>query len=128
MNVDIRWENEEQTVIRYTYSGEWSWEEFYKILEKRTPEDRLDSRSTVLVDFRGINRFPSDAILHLKRAANLAGETRVQVIVIANSASLITLYNLFIRVYASIGKRFRLVRNDEEAYTLLGISPQPPLA
>ncbi len=121
MNVDIRWENDDRTLIRYTYSGDWDWDEFYGILERRLPEDRLDSSSTVLVDFRTINRFPSDAILHLKRAAKLADDTQVQVIVIANSAALVTIYNLFIRVYSSIGKRFRLVRNDEEAYALLKI-------
>lgn len=126
MNVERRWENEEQTVIRYTYSGDWNWEQFYGVLETGMQEDKLDSRATVLVDFRGINKFPSDAILHLKRAAALAGETQVQVIVIANSAALITLYNLFVRVYSNIGKRFRIVRNDAEAYALLKIPYNNP--
>lgn len=125
MNVDIRWENEERTLIRYTYSGDWNWEQFYKVLETRLEEDKLDSRAAVLVDFRGINKFPSDAILHLKRAAALAGETQVLVIVIANSASLITLYNLFVRIYSQIGKRFRLARNDAEAYALLKMHNTP---
>jgi hypothetical protein len=125
MNVEIRWENEERTVIRYTYSGDWNWEQFYTVLETRLQEDKLDSRATVLVDFRGITKFPSDMILHLKRAAALAGETQVLVVVIANSASLITLYNLFVRVYSQIGKRFRLVRNDEEAYALLKLPYNP---
>lgn len=125
MNVEIRWENEERTVIRYTYSGDWNWEQFYTVLETRLHEDKLDSRATVLVDFRGITRLPSDMILHLKRAAALAGETQVLVIVIANSAALVTLYNLFVRVYSQIGKRFRLVRNDEEAYALLKLPYNP---
>ena len=72
-------------------------------------------RIVILISGRGSNM---EAIVRC--CAEQGWPARV-VAVIANSAALVTIYNLFIRVYSSIGKRFRLVRNDEEAYALLKI-------
>ncbi len=121
MKADIRWENEAKTVIRYTYTGDWNWEDFYRILEWRDPDVPHGSEVCVLVDFRQTTRPPSDAILHLKRAAKMAEETEGLIILITNSSALITLYNVFIIVYRAVSRRFRIVSSDREAYAILGL-------
>lgn len=122
MNVDIRWENDAKTIIRHTYSGEWDWKDFYDTLAQRSLELQAGAGVTLFIDLRGIPHFPSDMIFQLRDAAKLAEVTDELIIVISNNAALITLFNVFIRVYSRIGKRLRLVKNDDEAYALLNIS------
>jgi hypothetical protein len=74
-----------------------------------------------LIDLRGVARFPSDAILHLKRAVQLANTISGTIIVIASSTTAATNYHLFITLYKPAGDRFRLVADDAEAYAALGL-------
>lgn len=121
MNIKTGWEDDAKTIMRYSYSGDWDWDKFYKHLEWRDPHTPTDGSVIMLIDFRGVTRFPSDAILHLKRAAKMAEETHELIILICDSPALMTLFNLFIKMYSSVGKRFRLVTDDEGAYALLKI-------
>jgi anti-anti-sigma regulatory factor len=119
MNVTIHWEDDAKTVVRYTYSGNWNWDDFYRILEWRDEDLLHAEKFSVIVDFRDVTRFPSDAVLHLKRAATMVNEKHEQIILITNSSSLATLFNMFIKLYSRVGQRLRLVTRVEEAYAML---------
>jgi len=118
MKAEICWENAEKSVIRYTFSGIWNWDDFYHILEQRDFLP-LEHDVTVIVDFRAISLPPSDAILHLKRAAKMAEARSSLIILISNSATIATLFQAFVTMYKTVGKRLRIVNNDEEAYAVL---------
>lgn|GEM_PF-2805133 len=127
MKIDVRWENDARTVIRYTYSGNWDWDDFYNTLERSDKDVQQAEKFSVIVDFRDVTRFPSDAVLHLKRAATMVNEKHEQIILITNNSSLATLFNMFIKLYSRVGKRLRLVTSDEEAYALLKLPSEKPL-
>lgn len=118
MKAEIRWENAEKSIIRYTFSGVWNWDDFYQILEQRDFFPLADNVD-VIVDFRAISFAPSDAILHLKRAAKMAEGRNNTIVLISNSATIATLYQAFITMYKSLGKRLHIVNSDEEAYAVL---------
>lgn len=119
MNVDIRWDNAAKTIVRYTLSGEWNWNDFYTALAQRPPELKAGSSTTILIDFRAVPRFPSDMISHLRDAAKVAEPASGLIILISNHTTVTTLFNLFVRIYSTVGKRLRLVNNDEEAYAII---------
>ncbi len=124
MDAEIHWEDEAKSAIRYTWSWDWNWDDFYRILERRDLDLGTDRNAHVIVDFRQTGNPPSDAILHLKRAAKMADETDKLIILITRSTTIVTLYNAFIAMYSSIGKRLRIVNTEQEAYALLGLSEQ----
>ncbi|MEP7291127.1 MAG: hypothetical protein ABI835_05060 [Chloroflexota bacterium] len=127
MKVDIRWENEAKTVIRYSYSGEWSWDDFYAILNQRDPPPP-DGQLSALVDLRQTTHLPGDAVLHLKSAAKMAEEIDGMVVIITSNTAMTTLFNIFVTIYKRVGKRFRVVNSEEEAYAILKILPKNDLS
>jgi hypothetical protein len=120
MKAEICWENADKRVIRYTFSGVWNWDDFYQILEERNPI-ALTQDIDVIVDFRAISLAPSDAILHLKRAAKMAEEHNNFIVLISNSATIATLFHAFLMMYKTMGKRIRMVNSDTEAQRVLGM-------
>ncbi len=120
MKADVSWENSTKTVIRFTFSGDWEWGEFYNVfgrLELCPP----GQTTCALVDLRAVSRIPSDAILHLRGAAQLAENIGGVVIVIATSVPASTMFHLFVSMYRSVNDKFRLVANDDEAFAILQI-------
>ena len=123
MDVKIQWENASRTVLRYTLTGSWNWEQFYTIFEQQIKIPApCDHRLCILIDLRAVTYIPSDAILHLKRAAQMAQTLGGMIVVIATSVTTTTLYCLFVSMYKSAGAQFRLASTIEEAHALLGFS------
>ncbi len=121
MNVTMEWENEARTVLRYTFSGDWDWNDFYAILVDHDQETALD-RLCVVIDLRKTTRIPTDAILHLQPAATRAKEVGGKIVVIATSSIAVTTFRLFVTIYRSVGGKFYLATSDEEVADILGIS------
>jgi anti-anti-sigma regulatory factor len=115
---DVRWENNARTVIRFTFSGEWDWDEFYRVLDQREP--CVPGQNTcALIDLRAVRSVPADAVQHLRRAAHMLGTTGGMIIVIATSVNAATTFRLFVTIYRSVAHRFRLVESDRDAFDIL---------
>jgi hypothetical protein len=37
MGIEIRWDNDEKTIIRETYNGRWTWDDFYLRITGEVP-------------------------------------------------------------------------------------------
>lgn len=118
MNVEVRWLNRDKTVIHYRFSGQWDWEDFYAAFDSDAPCDVMRN-ICALIDLRGVKRVPTDAILHLKRAAQIAEQASGMIIVIATSGHTIMLYQLFLTIYKPLQAKFRLASDEREALDIL---------
>lgn len=118
MDVSVRWINRSRSVVQYTFSGAWAWDDFYAAFEQAEPCDPA-LNICVLIDLRGVIRLPSDAILNLKRAAHLAERATGVVILIATDVHAVTMYELFLTLYKPLHDKFRLVASEEEALAIL---------
>lgn len=119
MQWEVGWDNDSRTVVRYTYSGNWSWEDYYLAVAWRDPEFPAERKTYAIVDVRAVTRFPADAMLHFKKAAQISDSLYHLTIIIAKSQALIFSFNLFVSLYSNIGKRFRLVTSEKSAYALI---------
>jgi hypothetical protein len=118
MYAKARWVNKTRTVIQYTFSGGWSWDDFYAIFEQAGAcESELNI--CALIDLRAVTNLPTDAILYLKRAARLAERPTGIIIVIATDAHAVTIYQLFVTIYKTLRDKFRLVASEDEAFAIL---------
>ena len=118
MHGSMRWENNARTVIRFTFSGEWDWDEFYRVLDQREP-CAPGQTTCALIDLRAVRSVPADAVQHLRRVAHIVGATGGLIIVIATSVNAATTFRLFITIYRSVAHRFRLVESDRDAFDIL---------
>ncbi len=117
MDAQVRWENEAKSVVRCTFSDDWIWEDFYRLFEAIPCPG--EQRLCMLIDLRSVTHIPSDAVLHLKRAAQMSAGITGMIIVIATETAIQTIYELFVTMYKPISPKFRLVSSDDEAYELL---------
>lgn len=118
MNVIISWDGEERSVLRYTFSGAWDWDELYAAFEVQQVDCLLD-QLCVIIDLRQTTHIPSDAVLHLQRAASMAKEVNGKIVIIATNTAAVTMFRLFVSIYRSVSAKFWLASNDEEAAELL---------
>ncbi len=121
MNVTKSWDNEAQSVLRYTLAGAWDWVDFYATFEPQSEICALKNLCLV-IDLRQATHIPTDAVLHLQRAASMAKGIDGRIVVIATSTAAVTMYRLFVTVYRLVKDKFQLAASDEEAAKILGMS------
>jgi hypothetical protein len=67
MTVSVEWDNEEKTIVRFTYTGKWTWDEFY-IHVKQANElmDTVAYRCVSIVDMSKSKHLPPGAAVHIR--------------------------------------------------------------
>ena len=134
MPIDVEWDNEQQTIIRQTYEGKWTWKEFLEVAEQDTNSRIRSVEHTVHVisDFRGTDGLPlgGSALSYAKEALADFPENGGLVLIVSESYFLKSLVMIFRNVFRGrIGNRTHSVKTMEEAYALIEaqwkISPSP---
>jgi hypothetical protein len=65
MGVTVQWDNAERNVLRYEFSGSWTWEEFFAAQESRRPMiDGIGHTVHHLIIFQPDQKPPSLFTLH----------------------------------------------------------------
>ena len=121
MNIDVHWVNEERSVLYCSFSGDWDWKVFYETIEQPTLFNETHS-PCLLVDLRGIDRMPIDAVLHLKRASQIVTKIEGAVVIIATSASILMTYQVLSTIYKPLAAKMRIVSSEQEAQAILGFT------
>jgi hypothetical protein len=120
MDVSIQWQDETKRIVRLDCSGIWNWHDLDTQMDQWLIEHlAFMDGLRILVDVRKVTMIPNDLILHVKPAVQFAQEANARIVVVAASSAAITMFNLFVTVYKSVGQKFQLASNEEEALTIL---------
>jgi hypothetical protein len=121
MGIEVSWDNEERTIIRHTYQGEWTWDETRAAI--KTAEAMLGEvshRVDVIVDMKAASRLPANPTSIFREAVSFVQHPDVGMIVmISNSLLIQTFANILATVYPKAGEKIVLVSSEEEAYARL---------
>lgn len=67
MSISILWDNEEKSIVRFVYTGRWTWEDFYvQIDAANAMMDTVDSPCVSIIDMRASNYLPKGAAVHIR--------------------------------------------------------------
>ncbi len=67
MPVEFRWDNEEQTVIRFVATGLWNWNDFHKAMRRATFWlDSVSHSVETIIDLRAGVKLPAGALGHVR--------------------------------------------------------------
>jgi hypothetical protein len=67
MPVSVEWDNEEKTIVRFTYTGKWTWDDFYKyVKEANDLMDTVNYRCVSIIDMSKSNFLPLGASVHVR--------------------------------------------------------------
>jgi len=81
VGVSADWYNQDRTIICYTFSGKWDWDEFYLRWEwVRQAMASVDHKVAVITDMSGTRHIPANSMVHLRAVVlrtnpNYAGVT-----------------------------------------------------
>lgn len=70
MGVTVDWYNEAKTILCYTFTGKWEWEEFYIRWEwVKQAMASVDHKVSMMTDMRDSRYIPANSMLHLRAVA-----------------------------------------------------------
>ena len=120
MTVSANWDNEQKTIIRYSFDGNWTWNEFYAAVnQSHALQDAVSHRVDIILDLGESYVVPEGALMQFRRLAGINhANTGVRVIVSRNS-TLGVLFDTFTRVYSKIAEKHYLASSMEQAYAII---------
>lgn len=121
MGVRISWDDENKTIVRLSFEGEWNWQDYYMAVQQSNMMlESVKYKVDIITDFHRSENLPPQAFVHLRRALfNVPPNWGSSVIVTGERPSVSSLMHSFIKMHPRLGKRIAIVTSLEEAYTLL---------
>jgi hypothetical protein len=125
MPVSVKWDNDEQTIMRWVFEGNWTWEEYYTNRDAANAQvSEKGHRVDMIVDMRNSKTLPSGAMTHGKNAVSSATPDNLGVTVFVGvNPVLRTFYSMFSQLYSRLLSNKHLdtvmVATLEEAYEII---------
>lgn len=120
MGITVLWDNPEQTIIRYAFDRQWTWNDFYAA-KTQTDEmiEAVQHPVGVIFELPANVLIPPNALSHGKEFID-SRHTNLYLIALASPSTFLrTLFTMFRQVYPAAAKRVNMVTTLEEARTLL---------
>ncbi|MBN8620158.1 MAG: hypothetical protein J0L63_14715 [Anaerolineae bacterium] len=124
MNIDVEWDNREQTIIRILFRRGWQWAELEEAIRQAdTYITSVPHTVHLLIDIQEAGGVPADVIT---RAGNLfeQGEARTnegQKVIVGAGMLIQAAYRAFLKVYGTqmAGRPFQFADSPEAARQML---------
>ena len=120
MGIQVIWDNEEKTMLRYIFDVRWSWDDFYGAkVEAYSLLDTVHHKVGVIFDTPAKVVLPSHLITHSKSAISKThANTSVVAIVVPNTYAR-TMLAMVMKLSKKAAETLRLVSTLDEARTLV---------
>lgn len=125
MGIQVVWENDEHTVLRYVIEDPWSWDDLGNAFRQmHAMMDTVDHKVHSIMDMRKTRNIPTNAFTQIKRAGvNDPGHPNHSRLTVFVGASLFAkaLLSVIGRTYRTLNEYndFRFVETVEQAHALL---------
>ena len=120
MPITVQWDNEEKTIIYYTFDGAWTWDEFYAVYrDVYAMLDTVQHPVHAIVDLRSSRLLPRDTLTQMRRLTYEQHENGGMTVFITSNPLAHTFYTLLTNLYRRALEIFRLAATPEEAYQML---------
>lgn len=124
MPVSAEWNDNTQTIMRWTFTGKWTWDEYY-LCRKSINDDICGVGHVVdlIVDMREGSMLPANAMTHARSAVDSAPDNIGVTVVVGTNAMLRIFYNMFSKLYNTIAAKdtnIRVVATLDDAFDLIG--------
>jgi hypothetical protein len=99
MNIDVNWDNETKTIIRYLYKNGWNWDDYFAAIKSAGELlDTVDHKVDIIMDFHNANLIPQGAITQVQRAFSHPRHPNIRLTIFVGA-------NAFIRAIEGIGRK-----------------------
>lgn len=122
MGINVVWDNDEQTIIRYEFNGRWTWNDLFAALDKvQEMSTSVEHRVDAIIDLSRADLMPAGAFFSFdgrKNAQKLASKADAArgLIAIAGANSFIrSIYDAFRSFNRSVSSGIHFADNAAQA-------------
>lgn len=120
MGIEIVWDNDEKTILRYIFDTHWTWDDFYTAkAEAYRQIDTVPHKVGVIFDAPEKITLPANMITHSKSAVSKTHDNTAIVVVVVTNLYLRTMLTLVMKLSKKAAETMRLVSSLDEARTLV---------
>jgi hypothetical protein len=124
MTVYADWDNTEKTVMRWTFEGDWTWDEYYSV--RKTTNQQISAQKHpvyLIVDMRASSALPSGVLMHARNAVFISPDNIDLTVDVGINPVLHAFFNMFSNLYRGLihSKRLEMVivATMDDAYKAL---------
>jgi hypothetical protein len=124
MPVHAQWDNPQKTIMRWTFEGAWTWDEYYSLRVSTNQEIAAEPHPVdLIVDLSQSKTLPSGVLTHGKNAVSVTPKNIGVTVLVGANPVLQAFYKMFSSLYEGIisSKKLNMVMvaNLDAAYKLL---------
>ncbi len=122
MSISVQWDNDNQNVIRYDFSGRWDWDSYERALEQGfAMTEGVEHEVHMLIHLQRGATLPEGAMIYLKDTLAALPANQGLVVVAGGDKSARTTIAMFKRINKGLGKRLAVANDLKEARSLLEV-------
>lgn len=123
MSVHVTWDNNDHTVLRYDFDGDWQWEEFQTAFRRaREMLETVGHIVDVIADFRTSSSVPTETLARLAYVGSSSPINLGNTILVGSNTFSMTTLALFRTFYSNVAHVFDTAYSLERARALLAKS------
>jgi hypothetical protein len=121
MPIELRWDNDDKTVIRLVATDSWNWNDFYKTMRQAATWFYAVLHPVELViDLRGTTKMPAGALGHIRSLGKrIAPPGHDRVLLIGLESGLVQTLGGADGRYSADDRLIRFVQTEDEAQAVL---------
>ena len=120
MGIEVVWDNEEKTIIRYDYGSAWTWEDYWAASQSaREMLKTVAYEVDIIANFEAGMRPPLSAISHFKQSLDTTPENLGVVVVAGRDDLLKALVSIFNKIYDQFRLTVLIASSLDEARAIL---------
>ena len=120
MTVRVDWDDPDHSILLYSFSPKWTWDELYEAADKGlVMADTVSHTVDVIVDFRTSQGLPPKAFAQFNRLSRMPTPQTGLVVITGGGTLLLSLFNLFILIAGSSAPKYCWVSDLNKAYSTL---------
>lgn len=113
MSIHVQWDNTEETILRYTFHGNWSWDEFLTyLITGREMMQRVHHPVHIICDLTHSGFIPKHSIKPFKNIVDTRPANTALVFLVSNHYLVSAIYFAIQRIYPQLCEQYRLVPDE----------------
>lgn len=120
MPVTVEWDNDEKTVIRYTFTDKWDWGDFWDSARESTRLSQTVTHTVdVIGDLTGTHIIPARGLQHLRTVTRIRPANRGVVYFYGANRFVYQMIDSMLRMAPNMTSDYNMVATAEDAYAAI---------
>lgn len=115
--ITLEWDNAEKTILRYTFQGNWNWDDYLEYLAiGRKMMAEVEHEVSILNDMRQMTQLPPNFVNTARNVITSRPDNTGLAVFLTTNTFFQATHRILGRMLEEVPTRYILVSTEEEAY------------